>query len=179
MLKQIVTANPAEIELGPSPFPDEWVLNGTPQARATEIARSQDGTMRVIVWSCSKGQFRWQYLVDEMLQVLSGEVFITDHTNSERRLGPGDTAFFPAGCWSVWRVTQDVRKVAVCHVAVPQAVGFALRACNWLIRSLRTQFGLNAAPPAAQGGLLGQPADPQAASPSFAKAAAPIRPDRR
>src|ERR1700681_4947622 len=171
MSKQIVTANPAEIELGPSPFPNEWVLDGTPQARAKEIARSQDATMRVTVWSCSKGQFRWQYLVDEMLQVLSGEVFITDHTNTERRLGPGDTAFFPAGCWSVWRVTQDVRKVAVCHVAVPQAVGFALRAWNWLIRSLQTQLGLSAEPPAAPGALLGQPAGPQTASRSFAKAA--------
>jgi uncharacterized cupin superfamily protein len=179
MLKQIVTANPAEIELGPSPFPDEWVLDGTPQARAKEIARSQDGTMRVIVWSCSKGQFRWQYLVDEMLQVLSGEVFITDHTHTERRLGPGDTAFFPAGCWSVWRVTQDVRKVAVCHVAVPQAVGFALRAWNWLIRSLQTQLGLSAEPPAAPGGLLGQPAGPRTAAPSFAKAASRTMPDRR
>jgi uncharacterized cupin superfamily protein len=178
MVRQIVTANPAEIELCPSPFPEEWVLEGTPQARANEIARSQDGTMRVIVWSCSKGRFRWQYLVDEMLQVLSGEVFITDHNNTERRLGPGDTAFFPAGCWSVWRVTQDLRKVAVCHVAVPRAVGFALRAWNWLICSLQTQLGLSAEP-AAQGGLLGQPADPQAASRAFAKAAARTRSDRR
>jgi uncharacterized cupin superfamily protein len=178
MLKQIVTANPADIELCPSPFPDEWILAGRPQARAKEIARSRDGTMRVIVWSCSKGQFRWQYLVDEMLQVLSGEVFITDHTGTERRLGPGDTAFFPADCWSVWRVTQDVRKVAVCHVAVPQAVGFALRAWNWLIRSLQTQLGLSAEPPAASGGFLGQ-AEAEAAVPSFAKAVPRITPDRR
>jgi uncharacterized cupin superfamily protein len=179
MLQQIVTANPAETELGPSPFPDEWVLAGQPQARAKEIARSHDGTMRVIVWSCSKGQFRWQYSVDEMLQVLSGEVFITDHTDTERRLGPGDTAFFPAGCWSVWRVTQDVRKVAVCHVAVPQAVGFALRAWNWLIRSLQTQLGLRGGPSATPGGPLGQPADQPIGAPSLVKADRVIRSDRR
>ncbi|MGP0092595.1 MAG: cupin domain-containing protein [Xanthobacteraceae bacterium] len=179
MLKQIITASPVEIELGPSPFPDEWVLVGRPQARAKEIARSHDGTMRVIVWSCSQGQFRWQYLVDEMLQVLSGEVFITDHTDTERRLGPGDTAFFPAGCWSVWRVTQDVRKVAVCHVPVPRAVGFALRAWNWLNRSLQTQLGLRAGPTAAPSGLLGQPSDQEVAAPAFAKAARRMTPDRR
>src|ERR1700681_1204566 len=137
MSKQIVTANPAEIELGPSPFPNEWVLDGTPQARAKEIARSQDATMRVTVWSCSKGQFRWQYLVDEMLQVLSGEVFITDHTNTERRLGPGDTAFFPAGSSSVWRVTQDVRKVAVCRHEMPMLVSLALRIWKRVARAVQ------------------------------------------
>jgi uncharacterized cupin superfamily protein len=134
MLKSIVTANAAGVELGPSPFPKEWVIDGKPEAAAKEIARSQDGTMRVIVWSCTRGRFRWQYLVDEMLHVLSGEVFIVDHTRTERRLGPGDTAFFPAGSWSEWRVTEDVRKVAVCHVGAPKAVGFALRILNRLLR---------------------------------------------
>jgi hypothetical protein len=78
--------------------------------------------MTVIAWSCTKGSFRWQYHVDEMVHILSGEVFVTDETGSERRLGPGDTAFFPAASAAVWRVTQDVRKVAVCHVAMPKLV---------------------------------------------------------
>jgi uncharacterized cupin superfamily protein len=133
MLNNIITACPADVELGPSPFPREWVIDGRPEATAKEIARSNDGTMRVIVWSCTTGRFRWQYLVDEMLHVLSGEVFISDNDKAERRLGPGDTAFFPAGSWSEWRVTQDVRKVAVCHVGAPKAVGFALRVLNRIL----------------------------------------------
>src|SRR5450631_128833 len=119
MSQHVVTANPATVELVPSPFPAEWVLEGRPQAQATAIARSSDGAMTVIAWSCTKGRFQWQYSVDEMVHILSGEVFITDQSGTERRLGSGDTAFFPAGSTSVWRVTQDVRKVAVCHVAVP------------------------------------------------------------
>ena len=106
------------------------MLDGSPQAHAKEIARSRDGAMTVVAWSCTKGRFRWQYLVDEMAHVLSGEVIIVDHTDTERRLGPGDTAFFPAGSWSTWHVTQDVRKVAVCRVAVPKLVAFALRIWN-------------------------------------------------
>jgi hypothetical protein len=160
----IVTATPAEIELPASPFPQEWVLDGTPQACAKEIARSRDGAMTTVVWSCSRGRFRWRYSVDEMVHLLAGEVFITDHTNIERRLGPGDTAFFPAGSSAVWNVTQDVRKVAVCRVAVPRAVGFSLRAWGWLNRSLRTMFGVSGEAPAGGGLVAAAPAQNGAAS---------------
>jgi uncharacterized cupin superfamily protein len=158
----IVTATPAELELGASPFPQAWVLDGTPHACAKEIARSRDGAMTTVVWSCSKGSFRWHYSVDEMVHLIAGEVFILDHTDTERRLGPGDTAFFPAGSSAVWRITQDVRKVAVCRVAVPRPVGFALRAWGFLGRSVKTMFGVTGDPAAAGGGLV--PAGPASAA---------------
>jgi uncharacterized cupin superfamily protein len=151
----VVTANPATVELSPSPFPSEWVREGCPQAQATAIARSRDGAMTVIAWSCTKGRFRWQYQVDEMAHILSGEVFITDQSGTERRLGPGDTVFFSAGSWSDWHVTQDVRKVAVCHVAVPKLVGRALRAWNRLCRTASELLGLDAEPSESGGGLVG------------------------
>ena len=75
--------------------------------------------MRVVVWECTKGRFEWQYGVNEMVHIISGEVFILDQSGDERRLGPGNTAFFPVGSRSTWRVTQDVRKLAVCHDPVP------------------------------------------------------------
>jgi uncharacterized protein len=153
-LPQVVTANPATVELSPSPFPSEWILDGCPQARATAIAHSRDGAMTVIAWSCTKGRFRWQYRVDEMVHILSGEVIITDQTGTERRLGPGDTAFFPAGSSSVWQVIQDVRKVAVCHVAVPQVVGLALRIWSKLCRTAGEVLGLDAETGASDGGLI-------------------------
>ncbi len=55
MPQHIVTANPSEVELDDAPFPREWVLEGTPRARAKEIARSDDASMKVIVWSCTRG----------------------------------------------------------------------------------------------------------------------------
>jgi uncharacterized cupin superfamily protein len=152
--QHVVTTNPATVELYPSPFPAEWVLEGRPQAQATAIAHSRDGAMTVIAWSCSKGRFRWQYHVDEMAHILSGEVFITDQSGTERRLGPGDTVFFPAGSWSVWQVTQDVRKIAVCHAAVPKLLGLALRAWNRLCRTASELLGLDAERWESGGGLV-------------------------
>jgi uncharacterized cupin superfamily protein len=155
MSNQLVTADPSSVELQPAPFPEEWIIEGRPQARAREIARSQDGAMTVIAWSCSKGRFRWRYQVDEMLHILSGEVILTDEDGSERRVGPGDTVFCPAGHWFNWHVVEDVRKVAVCHVAVPRPVTFGLRAWNRISRTASALLGLDAEPAGASGGLVG------------------------
>ena len=156
MFNSIVTANSATVELDPSSFPAEWVLEGNPQARSKVIARSRDGAMSVIAWSCTKGRFRWQYLVDEMVHILSGEVIIVDHTQTERRLGPGDTAFFPAGSWSVWHVTQDVRKIAACRVEVPMLVVLALRIWNRVRGIVRGMLGTSIdAKPQTASGMLG------------------------
>jgi uncharacterized protein len=134
MWQHVVIANAATIELPPSPFPEAWVLDGRPQAKATSIAQSHDGAMTVIAWSCTRGRFRWHYQVDEMAHILSGEVFITDQSGGERRLGPGDTALFLAGSTSVWQVTADIRKIAVCHVALPKLLAFGLHVWNKLRR---------------------------------------------
>lgn len=133
----ITTASPSEIELAPAPFPREWVLEGNPEARARQIASSADAAMRVVVWSCTEGRFRWHYSIDETVQVISGEVIVTDHNGEAHRLGPGDAAFFPAGTTSVWHVTKAMRKVAVCRARMPRPVAFGLRAWNWVARRTR------------------------------------------
>ena len=170
--QHVIVANPATVELVPSPFPAEWVLDGTPQARATAIAHSRDGAMTVIAWSCTKGRFRWHYQVDEMAHILAGEVFITDQSGIERRLGAGDTVFFRAGTSNVWLITQDIRKVAVCHVAVPKLVGLGLRIWNKLCRFVSEVFGLDAEP-ASDGGLVA--AQPRNLPQSHPASAAPPR----
>jgi len=155
MAQHIVTANPSEVALDDAPFPREWVLEGTPRARAKEIARSDDASMKVIVWSCTRGRFRWQYDVDEMVQILSGAVVITDRNGRERCLAEGDAALFPAGTWSVWHVTEDVRKVAVCRNTMPKVVTFGLRAWGWGARRAQSLLAANGATPAFRGGSLG------------------------
>jgi uncharacterized cupin superfamily protein len=152
MSPHVVIANPATVELAPSPFPQAWILDGHPQAKATSIARSQDGAMTVIAWSCTKGRFRWHYHVDEMAHILAGEVFITDQSGTERRLGPGDTVFFPSGSTSLWQVTADVRKIAVCHVAVPRLVALGLCVWNKLRSITADALGLDD-----EGGLTADP----------------------
>jgi len=125
---QIVIADPSTVVLDPKPIEPRWIIDGTPQAHARELARSADGTAVVVVWSCTAGRFHWHYSVDETMHVVSGEVFVTNHDGAECRLGPGDMAFFPAGSRSQWRVPCAVRKLAVCRHSLPKPLGFAVRA---------------------------------------------------
>lgn len=126
-----------DVDVRPSPFPREWVLDGSPRAFNRLISRSADLTTSVVVWTCTPGRFEWHYQSDEIAHFLSGEVFITDDRGEERRVGAGDTIVFSAGTRYVWRITQDVRKVAVCRVPVPTPVGFCLRVWGYLCRIAR------------------------------------------
>jgi len=131
-----VFAVPAEVELDTDPIRSDWVIEGTPQVRSKNLARSADGASSVMVWACTAGRFVWCYKVDEMLHILSGEVFVTDDKSTVRRLGPGDMAFFPAGARSVWHVPHEVRKLAMCRHNMPRACGLLLRVWNNLIDRL-------------------------------------------
>jgi uncharacterized protein len=124
---QIVVADLSAVALDPAPIEPSWIIEGAPEARAKELARSADGTAVVVDWSCTAGQFHWHYSVDETLHAISGEVFITNHGGAERRLGPGDMAFLPAGSCSLWRVPCAVRKLAVCRQSLPKPFGLAPR----------------------------------------------------
>ena len=135
-MSRAVFAVPADVELELDPIRSDWVIEGTPQVRSKYLARSADGASSVMAWSCTAGRFIWCYKVDEMLHVVSGEVFVTDENGAVRRLGPGDMAFFPAGARSVWHVPHEVRKLAMCRHNLPRPFGTLLRAWNHLIDRL-------------------------------------------
>lgn len=142
----VVIAATAEAELTPVPIPADWVIEGTPQVRSKRLTTTPDRAATAFVWACSPGRFHWYYDVDEFLHIMSGEVFVTDEKGNVRRLGPGDMAFFPAGGHSIWHVTQEIKKLAICKQAMPALFGFALRAWNKLVAIL---YG-----PAEHGGQL-------------------------
>lgn len=146
MSRPVVFAVPADIELAASPIRSGWIVEGTPQARSTRLARSADGTASVYAWSCTAGRFNWHYALDETLHIVSGEVFVTDEKGEVRRLGPGDMVFFPAGSRSLWHVPKEVRKVAVCRHSMPRPLGFLLRAWTRLA-DLLTGFSAGASAP--------------------------------
>ena len=136
MFKSIVTeaANLAALE--PSPISPNWILDGTPQARNKVLARSHDRTSWVVVWECTAGRFNWHYSEDETVVVISGEVFITTEKGEERRLGPGDMGFFPAGSSCTWRVNDCVKKVAFLRQDLPPPLGIGVRVWHKLLRIL-------------------------------------------
>jgi uncharacterized cupin superfamily protein len=141
MSKSIVFAAPADVELIPAPIPRHWIVEGTPEARSKRLAQSADGASSIMAWSCTPGRFHWHYSVDETLHIISGEVFVTDADGEQRRLGPGDMVFFPAGSSSLWHVTQEVKKLAFCRHSMPRPLGFSLRAWNKLKTILGGIFG--------------------------------------
>ena len=121
--------DPATVSLAPAPIPPSWILEGHPKTEAAEIAHSDDGTTRVYLWQTSAARFRWFHASDEIVSVVDGEVFIEDHGNGTRRLGPGDVAFFPAGTTTTWRVPDHLRKIATLKRPLPGIVSAAQR---WL-----------------------------------------------
>jgi len=136
MQQPVVFAATADIDLDPDPFPLDWIIEGKPQARSKRLALSADGTSSVVVWSCTPGRFVWHYAVDETLHIIAGEVFVTNEKGEIRRLGPGEMAFFPAGSHSVWHITQELRKLAVCRHTMPRPLGLMLRMSNRIINRL-------------------------------------------
>jgi uncharacterized protein len=137
--KPVVFANPADVELNPSPIAPHWIIEGKPEARSARLATTADGTSTVMAWSCTAGRFTWNYVLDETLHVISGEAFVTDEKGEVRRLGPGDMVFFPAGSRSNWYIPNEIRKIAFCRHAMPRPLGIMLRAWNKLI-DLMTGF---------------------------------------
>ena len=120
--------DPFQVALRPAPIRKEWILDGDPKTFAQEIAHTDDGSTQVFVWQTSAGRFHWFYDADEIVDVVGGEVFVTDaSTGVERRLGPGDFAFFPQGARTTWRVPDHVRKVATLKHMLPGPIASAVR----------------------------------------------------
>ncbi len=133
----IVITSPLTMELKSEakPITPAWVLSGTPVSRTESLGRSHDFTSNNIIWECSAGRFDWHYVQDEALVVIAGEAFITNENGIERRMGPCDFAFFPAGSTATWRVPEFVRKVVVVQEKLWRPLGFSLKASKKLLRT--------------------------------------------
>ena len=134
--KSIFVAQPTTLEDGARAehILPRWVLSGVPRTRTWNLLRSHDLTSDLVVWECTAGVFECRYNRDETVVVVDGEVFVKDRQGDERRLGPGDLGFFPAGTCAVWRVPEHVRKIAILREPVWRPVGFALKAWKRLRR---------------------------------------------
>ncbi len=134
MSKSIVTAALSDVELEPSQMPADWILQGTPQIRSKMLVRTHDWTSNIVVWECTAGSYRWHYNQDEAVFVLSGEGFMTNENGAERRFGPGDMGFFPAGTTCTWRHPDHFRKVAVLKESMWRPLGFCFKAWCKILR---------------------------------------------
>ncbi len=133
--KSIVITTPSAFEPGArtQPVLPHWVLSGAPVTRTWDVLRSHDLTSDVVIWECSAGRFECPYTQDEAVIIVEGEVFITDETGQERRLGPGDLGFFPAGTSCIWRIPARVRKIAILRETMWRPAGFGLKVWKRLL----------------------------------------------
>lgn len=134
--KSIVVATPATVELEPEPIPPGWIVSGSPVARCKKMVRSRDRTSHIVIWDCTPGSFKWHYCMDETLIIISGEAFMTNQNGEERRFGPGDLGFFPAGTSCTWRITEHLRKVGVLKESLWRPLGLAVKGWHKLLRIL-------------------------------------------
>lgn len=129
----------AMVELEDSPIAADWILRGTPVSRSKTFARSKDWASQVLIWDCTEGDFHWHYSTDEFIIVLSGVAYMTSEKGgAERRYGPGDVGFFPAGTSCTWRVTEPIRKIAVLRETMWTPLGIGMKVWNKFLRT----FGL-------------------------------------
>jgi uncharacterized cupin superfamily protein len=143
----LVTAANA-VRLENAPIASECILAGTPEASSKLLAKSQDGTARIMAWECTAGEFVWHYPEDETVVVISGEAFVTNGAGEECRLAEGHVAFFPGGSSSKWRVTRRIKKVAVLRKDLPPPLGFGVRAWHLLLRVSGLRGGSSLVPAA-------------------------------
>ena len=120
-----ITFGAAAPNLVSSPVRAEWILEGKPAARIALLSSSVDGTASTYYWDCTAGRFNWFYAFDETFHVLEGAVTLKDPAGVSRRVGVGDTVFFPKGSSAEWTVDKYVRKLAFCRVPLPRPLVMA------------------------------------------------------
>jgi uncharacterized cupin superfamily protein len=136
-LVSTITFGTSTSNLSPSPICPEWILDGKPVARLELLSSSADGTASTYFWDCTAGRFNWFYGFDETFHILEGGVTLNEPSGNSRRVGVGDTVFFPAGSRAEWSVDHYVRKLAFCRAPAPKYLTMAREVVRRLKRSVR------------------------------------------
>jgi uncharacterized cupin superfamily protein len=111
-VKQLVSG----AKLDPMSIPEEWVLEGDPQASAVPLWRSADGKQANGIWGCTPGTFNWVH-TDETATLVAGRVTVTPEGVEPIEIQAGDVVFFPEGTKTRWQVHKTVRKAIHPHAA--------------------------------------------------------------
>lgn len=117
-----VSAELAKVELQPATIEPSWIIAGQPQAEGAVHSQSADGRSTTTIWRCSAGSFRWHFPWDETVYIVSGSVVVTDETGAKTTISAGDVAYFAAGTWASWEITDHIKKVAFCRRPFPKPV---------------------------------------------------------
>ena len=115
----IITAQTHAGDLPDMPLDPETIVSGNPVARGTVLTQSKDKKTSSGLWSCEPGEFKWNFVWDEFVYVLEGEVTITEEGGDSYTLRATDVAHFPLGLKTHWKVTKAIRKFFVVRTPEP------------------------------------------------------------
>ncbi len=62
------------------------------------------------VWEKEESEFPWEYSMEEVCFILSGEATVFPETGEPVTIVPGDLVTFPVGMKCVWKITVPIRK---------------------------------------------------------------------
>ena len=98
-----------------APINPEWIVSGTPQARAGLHSPSTDGKASTNIWEFTAGSFWWTFYDEETVVILEGAVRVTSQNGAVRTLKAGDIAYFAKNTKALWEIDDYVRKIAFCR----------------------------------------------------------------
>jgi len=123
----LISFGTAAVALEPLPIHPQWIIEGTPTAKAKIVSSSYDGTARTVVWECTAGRFNWHYDdYDETIYVLEGSARIKTMSGESRLVSAGETVLFRKGSVAEWTVDSYIRKIAFFRNPVPKYALFAI-----------------------------------------------------
>lgn len=94
----------------PYAWPRSHILAGDPVQTATYIYTSPDGLFAAGIWTCAIGKFRIDFGRAEFIQILEGEVIVTDAEGTARTYRAGDAFVTPKGFSGTWDVIAPIKK---------------------------------------------------------------------
>ncbi|MCH2114883.1 MAG: cupin domain-containing protein [Pirellulales bacterium] len=101
------------------PLEKSQITNGNPIARGAISCQTEDKKVSSGYWSCTQGEFNWEFSWDEFVHILEGEVIITEDGGSSYTLKANDTAHFPLGLKTHWEIVKDIKKFFVVRTSEP------------------------------------------------------------
>jgi uncharacterized cupin superfamily protein len=113
-----IAGRPEDVVLKDAPINPDWVVSGSPHARAGQHSPSIDGRASTSIWDCTAGSFWWTFGDDETVVILEGTVRVTTESGEVRMLGQGDIAYFAGGTRALWEIDTYVRKIAFCRQVI-------------------------------------------------------------
>lgn len=116
-----IAGRPEDVVLKDAPINPEWIVSGSPRARAGQHSPSIDGRASTSIWDCTAGSFWWTFGDDETVVILEGSVRVTTEQGESRILDQGDIAYFAGGTRALWDIETYVRKIAFCRQVITPA----------------------------------------------------------